>query len=78
MKLEFEITRVDLKSKVSIEFFFLKIHFGLKTESLVVEKRRERGDRTAVNGVGFRVVYFPGQRQRYNVFGIYLKRLIAY
>lgn len=63
VKLELEITRVYLKSEVTDEFFLLKIHFGLKTKSLVVEKRCERCDRTAVNGISFRVVYFSSHRQ---------------
>lgn len=75
MELEFEIAAVYLKSKVTVEFFLLEIHFGLETKSLVIKERRERGNRTAVDRVGFRAVDFSSQCQRYNVFRIYLRRL---
>lgn len=72
MEFDFEIAGVYLQSDETVEFFLLKTDFRLEAESFVVKERGERSHRTAVNGFRFRAVDFPGHRQRYDVFRIYL------
>lgn len=72
VELDFKIARIYLQSNDATEFFFLYTNFRLEAKCLVIKKRCERGNRTAVNGFSLRAVDFTSQPQRYYIFWIYL------